>query len=48
MDGLQSIKKLALKRVRSFLVYYVKLNSNEKLAKYFANALVLSDCYQIV
>ena len=43
MRGLRSIKKWALKRVRSFLISYVEWNLNEELARYFTNALVLSD-----
>ena len=43
MRGLRSIKKWALKRVRSFLISYVEWNLNEELARYFTNALVSSD-----
>ena len=43
MRGLRSIKKWALKRIRSFLISYVEWNLNEELARYFTNASVLSD-----
>ena len=43
MRRLRSIKKWALKRVRSFLIFYVAWNSNEELARYFRNALVLPE-----
>ena len=43
MRGLRSINKWALKRVRSFLIFYVAWNSNEELARCFKNTLVLSD-----
>ena len=43
MCGLQSIKKLALKRVTSFLISYVAWNLKKELARYFTNTLVFSD-----
>ena len=40
MFGPRSIKKLALKRVRSLFISYVEWNLNEEeLARYFPNAL---------
>ena len=39
----KEIKKWALKRVRGFLISYAEWNLNEELARYFTNALVLSD-----
>ena len=44
MRGLQLIKKWTLKSVRSFLISYEEWNLNEEIARYFTNALVLSDC----